>query len=199
MEQRSQVHEIVNELWRALHELGSPATTGEIERWGFSIHAALSASGREFHNHDHVIDLVTGSEPLEVIAALYHDAVYIQVDLGPPRSMRDELTSVLAQCADGWRVLPSAAAPVTGDVLHVFGRQVGDVVAPTTGLNELSSALVAAIQLEQALSREQRVVIAACIEQTIPFRVDPVPALARRLGELGLSGAALEELGEQGA
>jgi hypothetical protein len=192
MEQRSQVHEIVNELWRALHELGSPATTGEIERWGFSIHAALSASGREFHNHDHVIDLVTGSEPLEVIAALYHDAVYIQVDLGPPRSMRDELTSVLAQCADGWRVLPSAAAPVTGDVLHVFGRQVGDVVAPTTGLNELSSALVAAIQLEQALSREQRVVIAACIEQTIPFRVDPVPALARRLGELGLSGAALE-------
>ncbi|HEX3481199.1 MAG TPA: hypothetical protein VHT91_39555 [Kofleriaceae bacterium] len=192
MEQRSQVHEIVNELWRALHELGSPATTGEIERWGFSIHAALSASGREFHNHDHVIDLVTGSEPLEVIAALYHDAVYIQVDLGPPRSMRDELTSVLAQCADGWRVLPSAAAPVTGDVLQVFGRQVGDVVAPTTGLNELSSALVAAIQLEHALSREQRLVIAACIEQTIPVRADPVPALHARLAELGLSGAALD-------
>src|SRR3954469_12344594 len=47
MQQRSPVHEIVNELWRALHELGSPAATGEIERWGFSIHAALSASGRE--------------------------------------------------------------------------------------------------------------------------------------------------------
>src|SRR3954464_12151993 len=174
MEQRSPVHEIVNERWRALHELGSPATTGEIERWGFSIHAALSAAGREFHNHDHVIDLVTGSEPLEVIAAMYHDAVYIQVDQGLPRSMREELTSVLAQGADGWRVLPSAAAPVTGDVLHVFGRRVGDVVTPTTGLNELSSALVAAIQLEHALSREQRLVLAACIEQTIPFRIDPV-------------------------
>ncbi|HEX3766672.1 MAG TPA: hypothetical protein VHW23_48600 [Kofleriaceae bacterium] len=192
MEQRSPVHEIVNELWRALHELGSPATTGEIERWGFSIHAALSASGREFHNHDHVIDLVIGSEPLEVIAALYHDAVYIQVDQGPPRSMRDELTRVLVQGADGWRVLPAAAAPVTGDVLHVFGRKVGDVVTSTTGLNELSSALVAAIQLEHALSREQRLVIAACIEQTIPFRADPVPALHARLAELGLAGAALE-------
>jgi hypothetical protein len=77
-------------------------------------------------------------------------------------------------------------------VLHVFGWKVGDVVAPTTGLNELSSALVAAIQLEQVLSREQRVVIAACIEQTIPFRVDPVPELHRRLGELGLSGPALD-------
>jgi hypothetical protein len=192
MEQRSPVHEIVNALWRALHELGSPAATGEIERWGFSIHAALSASGREFHNHDHVIDLVVDSDPLEVIAALYHDAVYIQVDQGPPRSMRDELASVLAQGADGWRVLPSAAGPVTGDVLGVFGRRVGDVVAPTTGLNELASALVASIQLERALSREQRIVIAACIEQTIPFRIDPVPELHRRLAELGLAGAALE-------
>jgi hypothetical protein len=192
MEQRSPVHEIVNALWRALHDLGSPATTGEIERWGFSIHAALSAAGREFHNHDHVIDLVTHSEPLEVIAALYHDAVYIQVDQGPPRSMRDELSSVLAQGADGWRVLPSAAEPVTGDVLHVFGRRIGDVVTPTSGLNELSSALVASLQLEYALSREQRIVIAACIEQTIPFRVDPVPELHHRLADLGLAGAALE-------
>jgi hypothetical protein len=192
MEQRSPVHEIVNALWRALHQLGSRATTGEIERWGFSIHAALSAAGREFHNHDHVIDLVAESEPLEVIAALYHDAVYLQVDQGPPRSMRDELSSVLAQGADGWRVLPSAAAPVTGDVLHVFGRKIGDVVTSTTGLNELSSALVAAIQLEQALSREQRIVIAACIEQTIPFRVDPVPPLHRRMAELGLAGDSLE-------
>jgi len=192
MDQRSPVHEIVNELWRALHQLGSPATTGDIERWGFSIHAALSAAGREFHNHDHVIDLVSESEPLEVIAALYHDAVYFQVDQGPPRSMRDELTSVLAQGADGWRVLPAAAAPVTGDVLHVFGRRVGDVVTPTSGLNELSSALVAALQLEHAVSREQRIVIAACIEQTIPFRVDPVPELHQRLADLGLADAALE-------
>jgi hypothetical protein len=192
MEQRSPVHEIVNALWRALHDLGSPAATGDIERWGFSIHAALSAAGREFHNHDHVIDLVADSDPLEVIAALYHDAVYIQVDQGPPRSMRGELSSVLAQGADGWRVLPSAAAPVTGDVLHLFGRRVGDVVTATTGLNELASALVASIQLEAALSREQRIVIAACIEQTIPFRIDPVPELHRRLADLGLAGAALE-------
>ncbi|TMQ02553.1 MAG: hypothetical protein E6J91_51335 [Deltaproteobacteria bacterium] len=192
MDQRSPVHEIVNALWRALHDLGSPATTGEIERWGFSIHAALSAAGREFHNHGHVIDLVADCEPLEVIAALYHDAVYIQVDQGPPRSMRDELTSVLAQGADGWRVLPAAAAAVTADVLRVFGRGLGDVVTPMTGLNELSSALVAAIQLEHALSREQRIVVAACIEQTIPFRVDPAPELHHRLAELGLSGEALD-------
>lgn len=192
MDQRSPVHEIVNALWSALHSLGSAATTPDIERWGFSIHAALSAAGRAFHNHDHVIDLVADSDPLESIAALYHDAVYIQVDQGPPRSMRHELSGVLAQGADGWRVLPAAAAPVTGDVLHVFGRGVGDIVTPTTGLNEFASALVASLQLEHALSREQRIAVAACIEQTIPFRIDPVTGLHRRLAELGLGGDLLE-------
>lgn len=192
MEQRSPVHEIVTALWAALHQLGSDASTSEIEGWGFSIHAALSAAGREFHNHDHVIDLTTDGDPLEILAALYHDAVYIQVDQGPPRSMREHLAGVMAQAADGWRVLPAAAGSVTGDVLRVFGRSVGDVVAPTTGLNELASALVAAIQLEHALTRAQRIALAACIEQTIPFRVDPVSGLYQRLAELGLAGDELE-------
>ena len=44
MDQRSPVHEIVNDLLRALHALGSPVNTTEIEEWGFSIHAALSAT-----------------------------------------------------------------------------------------------------------------------------------------------------------
>src|SRR5207342_2638066 len=123
---RSPVHEIVNSLWRALHALGSPVTTTEIERWGFSIHAALSAPGREYHNHSHVVDLIAEGDSLEVIAALYHDAVYLQVDQGPPHSMQAEMLSVLRQQDDGWHVLPSAAGPITGDTLAVFGRKVGD-------------------------------------------------------------------------
>lgn len=195
-DERSPVHEIVNALWRALHELGSSAATADIERWGFSIHAALSAAGREFHNHDHVVELISEGDALEMISALYHDAVYIQVDQGPPRSMRAELDTVLAPVGpgdEGWRVLPQAAGPVTGDVLAVFGRKVGDVVTPTTGLNEFASALVAAIQLAEALTREQRIAVAACIEQTIPFRVDPVTPLHGRLALLGLDGEVLDE------
>ena len=194
MEQRSPVHEIVIALWRALHELDSTAETGDIEQWGFSIHAALSAAGREFHNHDHVIGLVADGDPLEVIAALYHDAVYIQVDQGPPHSMRSEISSLLAQGqgGDGWRVLPAAANGVTADVLAVFSRSVGDVVTSTTGLNEFASAMVASVQLEHALDREQRIAVAACIEQTIPFRADPVRELHARLQALGLAGDLLE-------
>src|SRR5262245_35911886 len=189
-EQRSPVHEIVNALWRALHELGSAASTSDIETWGFSIHAALSASGREFHNHDHVVDMIDHGDPLEVIAALYHDAVYIQVDQGPPRSMKAEMDQVLALAEGGYRVL--AVDGEVADVLAIFGHRVGDVVTPTTGLNELASAVVASIQLHSALDRHQRIAVAACIEQTIPFRTNPVAQLRDRLAELGLKGDELE-------
>ena len=194
-EQLSPVHEIVSALWKALHELGAPVETGDIERWGFSIHGALSAPGREYHNHDHVMWLAREGDPLEVIAALYHDAVYIQVDQGPPQAMAAELATVL----DGdWCVLPAAADDeVTADVLAIFGRRVGDIVTPTTGLNELASALVASIQLADVLAREQRIAIAACIEQTIPFRVDPVSELRDRLETVGLGGKELDEVLER--
>lgn len=195
MDQRSPVHELVNALWRALHELGSDAETSEIEKWGFSIHAALSAPGREFHNHEHVISLAKEGDPLEVIAALYHDAVYIQVDQGPPRSMRAEMDRVLTPVDGGWRVLAAAADDeVTADVLAVFGRRVGDVVTSTSGLNEFASALVCSMQLHEALDRYQRIAVAACIEQTIPFRTNPVVELRDRLVQLGIVGAELDEM-----
>lgn len=185
------MHEIVNALWAALHALGSTADVNQIERWGFSIHAALSAAGREFHNHDHVIDIAKHGDPLEVIAALYHDAVYIQVDEGPPRSMRTEMDRVLAQVEGGYRVLP-ATTEAASDVYAVFGRKPGDIVGGTTGLNEFASALVASLQLEHALDRVQRIAIAACIEQTIPFRVDAVTELHDRLVALALSKGEIE-------
>ena len=191
MEKRSPVHEIVNALWRALHHLGSDAKLADIERWGFSIHMALSAPGREYHNHDHVVELIGEGDSLEIIAALYHDAVYIQVDHGLPYSMKTELGSVLALEANGWRVLP-AAAGLASETLAVFGRTIGDLVVGTNGLNELASALVAHIQLATAVPREAKIAIAACIEQTIPFRVDPVTPLRDRLTGLGLAGDALD-------
>ena len=195
MDQRSPVHELVNALWRALHQLGSAAATNEIERWGFSIHAALSAPGREFHNHGHVTALARQGDPLEVIAALYHDAVYIQVDQGPPRSMRVEMDRVLTAADAGWRVLAAAEDDeVTADVLAVFGRRAGDLVTATSGLNELASAIVASLQLHDALDRHQRIAVAACIEQTIPFRTSPVTELRDRLVQLGIAGDELDEV-----
>ena len=193
MDQQSPVHEIVSVLWKALHELGVDPAMDDVERWGFSIHGAISAPGREYHNHEHVIALTRDCEPLEVIAALYHDAVYIQVDKDIPGLMRAELATVLEPVEGGWKLKPEAAATqATADVLAIFDRHVGDIVTPTNGLNELASALVASIQLARTLDRNNLLAIAACIEQTIPFRPDPVPQLRDRLAALGLGGDELE-------
>ncbi|MEZ4360245.1 MAG: hypothetical protein R3B48_08695 [Kofleriaceae bacterium] len=188
---RSPVHEIVHCLWQALEALGVKAHLGDIERWGFAIHASLSAPGREFHNHRHVLEIVRDSDPLEALAALYHDAVYMQVDQGLPRAMAQTLETLLREEAGGWRILPGAAEGPTKDVLPVFDRRVGEVVTLSAGLNELASAMVAVVHLSPVLERSQRIAIAACIEQTVPFRADPCAALAKRLDGLGITGSEL--------
>jgi hypothetical protein len=188
---RSPVHEIVHCLWQALEALGVKVHLGDIERWGFVIHAALSAPGREFHNHRHVLDIVREADPLEALAALYHDAVYMQVDQGVPRAMAQTLDGLLAEEPGGWRILPAAADGPAKDVLAVFDKRVGDLVTLAAGLNELASAMVAVVHLAPVLERSQRIAIAACIEQTVPFRPDPCAALAKRLDALGITGAEL--------
>lgn len=188
---RSPVHDIVHCLWRALEALGVRVHLGDIERWGFAIHSALSAPGREFHNHHHVLDIARGADPLEALAALYHDAVYMQVDQGLPRVLAQTLGGLLAEEAAGWRVLPAAGEGPTRDVLTVFDRKVGEVVTLAAGLNELASAMVAVTHLAPVLERSQRIAIAACIEQTVPFRTDPCAVLAKRLDALGITGAEL--------
>jgi hypothetical protein len=189
---RAPVHQIVEVLARALRGLGAEPAPLDLERWGFAIHGALAAPGREYHNHDHVLELADGGagEPLDVLAALYHDAVYFQVDQGPPAAMRAELDGALERTAAGWRVRPPASR-VIADVLAVFGREPGELVRPVGGLNELASALVAAVHLEHALDRDARLGLAMCIEQTIPFRDEPVAALHARVVALGVPATAL--------
>ncbi len=187
------MHRIVMTLTDSLGALGSPASALEIEKWGFALNGAIASASRQFHNHDHVLELAAEGDALAKIAALYHDAVYIQVDHGPPHALKAEVESVLAPDAAGWRVLPAAGGEATRDVLAVFDRRVGDVATPMTGLNELASALVASMHLASALDRTQRVAVAACIEQTIPFRADGVTPLRGRLEKLGLSGEELTQ------
>ncbi len=204
----SSSHQIVGRLWRALRALGASPTAAEVETWGLAVHSALAATSREFHSHEHVLELAEGAEPLDVIAALYHDVVYVQVDREMPVALAAILAPMLepesgplgesraspcdrAKLHDrhltaSWRVRDAATSdPFARDVLAVFGRAPGDVLGPMCGLNELASALAAAGQLGRLLGRDAIVAIAARIEATIPFRTDPGEVLAARLRAMG--------------
>ncbi|MBK9036294.1 MAG: hypothetical protein IPL61_34455 [Myxococcales bacterium] len=195
---RSPVHQIVNALGLALRGLGARPDDLTLERCGFAVHAALSAAGRAFHNHEHVLALADGSDgdPLDVVAALYHDAVYVQVDAGPPRAMAAEFEQAFERVDGGWRIRP-APTPAVADVLAVFGRAPGDVIGPFTGLNELASAVVMALHLAAVLPRWDRLTVAMAIEQTVPFRDDPAPALHDRAAALGVPAERLAPMMRQ--
>lgn len=185
----SPAHELVRTLWQALRSLGAEPTPLQIETWGLAVHSALASKSRQFHSHEHVMELCEGASPLEVVAAIYHDLVYVQVDGELPAAVRALLEPLLERTEGAsFRVLPRAADnPLTAQVLAIFGRNVGDVMGPFCGLNELASAWVLVMHLGETLPTDQLVELAACIEATIPFRLDPGASLATRLADLGWS------------
>ena len=186
---QSPVHLIIAELSRAVEALGLGVPPLFVERWGVALHQALASRAREFHTHQHALDLCAGADPLEVIAALYHDTVYVQVDLGVPEHFAALLSPLIRKEAGGWLVLPHAGVdPVASDVLQVFGRRAEEVLTPLTGLNELASAFVVAKEFEGVMGRGQLIALAAAIEGTIPFRTDQGGALEARLKGLGIPG-----------
>jgi hypothetical protein len=186
----SPVHRIISTYSRALEALGLGVPPLFVEKWGVAVHQALSSRAREFHTHQHVLELVRDADAIETLAALYHDIVYVQVDLDVPAHYA-ELLRPLVQRDDttpnGWRLLPHCGDdPTARDVLHMFGCSPGQVLTPFTGLNELASGLVAAKELENVLTREQILAVLACIEASIPFRDGEAVQLRDRLLSLGM-------------
>lgn len=188
----SPVHRIIETYSRAVDALGLGVPPLFVERWAVAVHQALSSRAREFHTHQHVLDLVHGADAIETLAALYHDIVYVQVDLDVPLHYAELLKPLVARAPAvelGWTLLPQCGVdPTARDVLAVFGHAPGQVLTPFTGLNELASGLVAAKELEGVLTREQILAVVACIEASIPFRDGEAVALRDRLAALGLRG-----------
>ncbi len=186
----SPVHRIISTYSRALEALGLGVPPLFVEKWAVAVHQALSSRAREFHTHQHVLELVRDADAIETLAALYHDIVYVQVDLDVPTHYARLLAPLVARDGDsatGWRLLPHCGVdPTARDVLHVFGCTPGQVLTPFTGLNELASGLVAAKELEGVLTREQLLAVMACIEASIPFRDGEAVQLRDRLLALGL-------------
>jgi hypothetical protein len=184
---RASIHRVIESFSQAMAALGHQVPPLSIERWGIAVHHCLSSRARDFHTHQHVLDIVRDADPLEILAALYHDTVYVQVDLGVAEPFTAHLQPLLRKENAACRILPDAAQdPVAADVLAVFGRSPDDLLTPFTGLNELASALVAAKELEGVLTRTEQLAVAACIEASIPFRNEIGATLERRLSALGI-------------
>lgn len=155
----------------AFRALSVPVPMPEVERLAILVQSAMSGKRRAFHTTKHVLHLSEGMKPTQVLAALFHDVVYCQLDGG--------LSAQAAGLLDGVTKSENGALLIQeiepGDKAltlcsDIFGFTAGQILPPQRGMNEFLSAALATRILQRYLSGEQLLAVVACIEMTIPFR-----------------------------
>ncbi|MBI4818231.1 MAG: hypothetical protein HY791_18350 [Deltaproteobacteria bacterium] len=176
---------------KALMELGVTPEDDVLERLAVLVHECMSSRGRSFHDVEHALEIGRSEDPLQILAGLFHDVVYHQIDGGLASTPRQLVGAGLITTDGVTRVgALDGGDTLLADVVSVFGMTPGQELSVYGGLNELASALVAVRALQPFLSHTHLVSVAAAIEATIPFRPpgpngSPLEALHARLLAIG--------------
>ena len=166
------IHRTIKLLQDALDQLNAPIPLQEQEAAGVMVNRAMSAQERSFHTPEHIFDLVEPGNPHMILAALFHDIVYFQVDQG----FTDEIGSIVTPYIlidDGTISLIEKPDPIDRafwGCASIFGFEPGQVLSPFAGLNEFLSALVMDRLFVGKVPDRDLLITTACIEATIPFR-----------------------------
>jgi hypothetical protein len=165
---------------------------------------SMSTPSRVYHSMQHILDIiqaiaaVDGNEhPIPVLAALFHDVIYLNVDRDLSTAQAEILSNILVQDTDGKPLaLQIPAADPSMDMVRLL---FGFDLQPGQGYNEYISALLAVRVLSPYLSLKHLIQLTACIEASIPFRPlinisTPMERLYERLGNTNREcGAGLSE------
>jgi hypothetical protein len=170
----------INRFIRLFHEsfqaLSAPVAMVDVERLAMLVHHSMDAKKRTYHTAGHVFALCEGMNPRQVLAALFHDVVYYQLDGGFPLQAGPWLEGVTR--TENQALVLQAIKP--DDValqlcIEIFGFKAGQVLPLYGGMNEFLSAVVAARLLHRHLTMADLIAVVACIEATIPFRAPAEP------------------------
>jgi hypothetical protein len=115
------IQKVIALLRNRLTALGHWPDAAEVERAALRIHRCMGARSRWFHCGRHAVAMTEGADPIAALAALYHDTVYVQVDLGLPPAYEEILSRFAVRDGVGYRV---ADAP-PGFVASLFGLEPG--------------------------------------------------------------------------
>jgi hypothetical protein len=134
---------------------------------------SMTGPWRSFHTPDHIFQVGLGGDEIEVIAALFHDMIYVQVDQGINVNMARYISPFIKE-VNGQLIISTDAElakdPLFKLCLAIFGFEQGRQLNPMAGQNEFLSALLAVKVFDGLLPTPILAQIAACIEATIPFR-----------------------------
>ncbi len=167
----STVNRIITLFDDALTALSASISMAETEQLGVLVHQAMESRTRAYHTAAHVFGMCEGMNPRQVLAALFHDVVYYQLDGGFPQKCR-HLVDGLTRSEGDTMVLQGFADDDSAVALCValFGFAPGQVLPLYRGMNEFLSAVVAARLLQPHLNPDDVLAVVAFIESTIAFR-----------------------------
>lgn len=155
----------------ALEGLDTPVSMAQAEQLAMVVHNSMENPRRRYHCSAHALYMCEGMAPRQVLAALFHDVVYYQLDDGfPPRVAHLLQPLVGLQGTDLVLRKSSGDDPAIQLCLELFDFQPGQALPLFQGLNEFLSAVVAVRLLQPYLKPADLIGVVACIEVTIPFR-----------------------------
>lgn len=165
------INRFINLFSDAFKALSAEVPMAEVERLAMLIHHSMDQGRRAYHTSAHVFDMCERMNARQVLATLFHDLVYYQLDGGFPRLADALLKRVVRAEKDGVVLRPIddgdiGLAVCTG----IFGFKPGQTLPLYGGMNEFLSAVVATRMLQAYLPLPHLIAIVSCIEATVPFR-----------------------------
>lgn len=157
----------------AIEQLQGQAETSQLEQIAELVILSMTGPWRYFHTPDHIFEVGGCQDAIEVLAALFHDLVYVQVDHGTNLNISRYIAPFIQEIKGELVILKTTDLPkdrLFEIVAAVFGFAPSQTLSPFNGQNEFLSAVVAAKILEPFLSPSLIAEIAVCVEATIPFR-----------------------------
>ncbi|MCX6050457.1 MAG: hypothetical protein NT075_35625 [Chloroflexi bacterium] len=157
---------------QSFQQLVVPIPPLTLERLAVMVYRAMAAQTRNFHTLEHVFALADPTDPIQSLAALFHDLVYHQVDLGFSVGIQELIAPYIEQKNGEIFVAKQPNEKSRGFIfaLKLFGLQPGERLSLTNGLNEFLSALVMVEKLEGLVREKDLLRLIVCLEATIPFR-----------------------------
>jgi hypothetical protein len=134
---------------------------------------SMTGAWRYFHTPEHIFEVGGEDDPIEIIAALFHDMIYTQVDYGININLSGYIYPYIREDNNKLYIINNpefARIEYFQILLLIFGFRLGETLSPYNGQNEFLSALVAVQCLAPYLTIEKLAQVATCIEATIPFR-----------------------------
>ncbi len=157
----------------ATQKLGMTVDPEQLSQIADLIVQTMTGRWRYFHTPEHIFMVGGDDDPIEVLAALFHDVVYVQVDQFVNFNLSYYIAPYVREVQGQLFIRNAKELPndrIFDLVIEIFNMTPGQALSPMTGQNELLSALVAAKVFEHSLPLAIVVQIVTIIEATIPFR-----------------------------